>query len=166
MNAMFRKGLRRLKRVLGHHRLGCVIGMVCLLTLPTARADLLEDIETRTEQGTGEIRLIFSVPVRYLNHFPADQGELLKIYLQTAGLDNPAGDELHGYKRAPTQIPVPSYAITYTTARNCYAVREPLCLDVQFSKPVKYRLLPGEDGHSLIILILPEDGANEMPAKP
>jgi len=140
--------------------------MILLILVPCASADLLEDIETRTEQGVGEVRLQFSVPVRYLKHFPAEHGELLKVYLQTAGLDDPAGNELTGYKRAPAMLPVPSYAITYTTARNCYAVREPLCLDVQFSKAVHFRLRPGEDGRSLLILILPEPGAPPAPARP
>jgi hypothetical protein len=134
--------------------------------LAGARADVLEDMETRTDQGVGEIRLVFSVPIRYLKHFPAEQGELLKIYLQTAGLEEPMGHELRGYKRSPAMPLLPSFALTYTTASSCYAAREPLCLDIQFSQPVHYRIRPGEDGHSLLIHVLPEPGKPKTPAKP
>jgi len=136
------------------------------LLVSAAHADVLEDMETRTDQGVGEIRLVFSVPVHYLKHFPADRGELLKVYLQTVGLDEPRGDELRGYKRSPALALVPSYSVTYTTARNCYAAREPLCLDIQFSRPVSYRLRPGEDGHSLLIHILPEADRSGTRTKP
>lgn len=146
--------------------LGAAALLSAALLAGAAQADVLEDMETRTDQGVGEIRLVFSVPVRYLKHFPADRGELLKVYLQTVGLDEPRGDELRGYKRSPALALVPSYSVTYTTARNCYAAREPLCLDIQFSRPVSYRLRPGEDGHSLLIHILPEADRSGTRTKP
>jgi hypothetical protein len=142
------------------------LSMAGLMFSISTYADVLEEMETRAEQGVGEIRLLFSVPVRYLKHFPAEHGELLKVYLQTVGLDQPTGEELRGYKRSPAMPLVPSYSVTYTTARNCYAALEPLCLDIQFSQPVQYRLRPGEDGRSLLIYILPGTDKPITPAKP
>lgn len=129
-------------------------------------AEVLEDIETRAEQGVGEIRLVFSVPIRYLKHFPAEHGELLKVYLQTVSPERPTSEAMRGYKRSPAMPLVPSYSVTYTTARNCYAALEPLCLDIQFSQPVHYRLRPGEDGHSLLIHILPKSDNTTPTVKP
>jgi len=137
-----------------------------LLTLHVVHADVLEDMETRTDQGVGEIRLVFSVPVRYLNHFPAERGELLKVYLQTVGMEVPTSEAVRGHKRSPAMPLVPAFAVTYTTAQNCYSTREPLCLDIQFSRPVHYRLRPGEDGHSLLIHILPESDKTKLPTTP
>jgi hypothetical protein len=129
------------------------------LTLPlTLQADLLEEVDSRLDQGLGEIRLVFAVPVRYLNHFPAERGELLKVYLQALGDDEPGDGVRHGAKRSPGLAWVPAHTVTYTTARSCYAARQPLCLDIQFSQSVQYRIRPGEDGHSLVIHILPRDG--------
>lgn len=139
-------------------RLSAAALLSAALLCGTAQADVLEDMETRVEQGVGEIRLVFSVQVRYLKHFPADRGELLKVYLQTIGLDEPRVGEMRSYKRSPALALVPSYTVTYTTARDCYVSPEPLCLDIQFSRPVHYRIRPGEDGHSLLIDILPESG--------
>ena len=153
-------------RTANWRRPGLALCIAGLMLATGAHADVLEDMETRTEQGVGEIRLVFSVPVRYLKHFPAERGELLKVYLQTVGLDVPTGEELRGYKHSPAMPLVPSYSVTYTTARNCYAAREPLCLDIQFSQPVRYRLRPGEDGRSLLIHILPESDKPKSPAKP
>jgi hypothetical protein len=127
-----------------------------LVSVPVLHADLLEEMETRIDQGVGEIRLVFSVPVRYLKHFPAERGELLKIYLQTLGRDEPDDLGLHGAKRSPALAWIPSHTVTYTTARSCYAAREPLCLDIQFSQPVQFRIRPGEDGRSLLIHIMPQ----------
>jgi hypothetical protein len=150
------------------HRLRCVAPwlLVAAMLAGTAHADLLEDMETRTEQGVIEIRLVFNVPVRYLKHFPAENGELLKVYLQIVGLNKPTDEELRGYKRSAAMPQVPSYTVTYTTARNCFATREPLCLDIQFSQPVHYRLRPGEDGRSLLIHLLPESDKPKTPEKP
>jgi hypothetical protein len=130
---------------------------IAALTLTsTVSADVLEDMEVRTQDGTGEIRLTFSVPVRYLKHFPPEHGELLKVYLQIVERSDLLNDDLRGYKRSPAMALVPSYSLTYTTARDCFATSNPLCLDFQFSQPVQYRIRPGEDGRSLIILILPD----------
>jgi hypothetical protein len=153
-------------RIASWRRPGLVWCIAGLMLSAAAHADVLEDMETRIEQGVGEIRLVFSVPVRYLKHFPAERGELLKVYLQTVGLDAPPGEDLRGYKRSPAMPLVPAYSVTYTTARNCYAAREPLCLDIQFSQPVRYRLHPGEDGHSLLIHLLPDSDKPKKPAKP
>ena len=143
-----------------------VLFLASLFLASASHADLLEDMETRTEHGVGEIRLVFSVPVRYLKHFPADHGELLKIYFETFGADEPGNIDLRGYKRSPAMPLVPAYTVTYTTARSCYAARAPLCLDIQFSQPVTYRLKPGEDGRSLLLHILPEVDKPKSPTKP
>jgi len=124
-----------------------------------AHASLIESLETRLEDGVGEIHIVFSVPVRYLKHFPAERGELLKIYLQALGSDVASEVTQRGAKSSPAMALVPSHTVTYTTAQTCFATRDPLCLDVQFNHPVQFRIRPGEDGHSLSILILPQDSA-------
>ena len=161
-----RTALHLLTRVANKWRPGLALVISGLALISTVRADVREDIETRTDQGVSEIRLVFSVPVRYLKHFPAESGELLKVYLQTVGLEMATGEGLRGYKRSQAMPLVPSYSVTYTTARNCFATHDPLCLDIQFSQPVRYRVRPGEDGRSLLIHILPDSDKPKAPAKP
>ncbi|KPL27562.1 MAG: hypothetical protein AMJ72_08070 [Acidithiobacillales bacterium SM1_46] len=143
---------------------GLLAGLLCVLE-PVVSAQLLDDIEVRTERGVAEMRLQFSAPVRYIKHFPADQGELLKIYLQVLQLDPSEERAAHEYKHAQTVSPVPPFRVIYTTARNCFAVPDPLCLDIQFSAPVTYRVRQGEDGRSIILTLLPT-AETEKPKPP
>lgn len=132
----------------------------------TVRADLLLDaIDTRVDQGITEIRLQFSLPVQYLKHFPVEEGELVKLYLQSAALEGSEPLTLTEYKQARTKSDTLPFRVLYTTVRNCFAVSNPICLDIQFNHPVRYRIRPGTDGRSILFLVMPEAG-NPPPATP
>jgi len=121
-----------------------------------SRAQLIDDIEARTVQGVAEIRLQFTVPVRYIKHFPEERGEMIKLYLQTVGLED--REEIYPREFVHTPpIPLGSpFHVVYTTARTCFAIQDPLCLDIQFSKPVRFRIRPGNDGRSILLTVLPD----------
>jgi len=136
--------------------------LVSLATHP-ARAQILDDIEVRTSEGVAEVRLLFSKPVRYLKHFPPDQGQLIKLYLQAVSLDGFEAIEVEEYKRTPVIPLVPPFSITYSTVRNCFAVRDPLCLDIQFNRPVRFQLSPGHDGRSILLVVLPDNAPGIHP---
>jgi hypothetical protein len=130
--------------------LGCGLPVV-------AFAQIIDYIDAQTVQGVAEIRLQFTVPIHYIKHFPADQGELIKLYLQTVGLEDREDIYPHEYVHTP---PIPLAAplhVVYTTARTCFAVPDPLCLDIRFSQPVRFRVRPGNDGRSILLTILPID---------
>ena len=141
------------------------LGLVTLALFTTiANAQLLDDIEVRSDQGVSEIRLHFTAPVRYIKHFPAERGELIKLYLQVLSLDGTEEMPLQEYKRTPSIPLVPPYTVMYSTARTCLAVRDPLCLDIQFSKPVRFRVRQGEDGRSILLHVLPETDPRPAPS--
>ena len=145
---------------------GLLAGALCALA-PLAGAQLLDDIEVRSDQGVAEMRLSFTAPVRYIKHFPAEHGEVVKIYLQVFQMDPSEERTAHEYKHARTVSPVPPFRVLYTTARNCYAVPDPLCLDIQFSAPVTYRIRQGEDGRSIVVTLLsPANGGKSQPSPP
>ena len=137
---------------------------ICALLATIANAQLLDDIEVRSDQGVSEIRLHFTAPVRYIKHFPAERGELIKLYLQVLSLDGTEEMPLQEYKRTPSIPLVPSYTVMYSTARTCLAVRDPLCLDIQFSKPVRFRIRQGEDGRSILLHVLAETDPRPAPS--
>jgi hypothetical protein len=137
----------------------------CALFTTIVNAQLLDDIEVRSDQGVSEIRLHFTAPVRYIKHFPAERGELIKLYLQVLSLDGTEEMPLQEYKRTPSIPLVPPYTVMYSTARTCLAVRDPLCLDIQFSKPVRFSVRQGEDGRSILVHVLP-DTDSRQPARP
>jgi hypothetical protein len=136
----------------------------CALFATIANAQLLDDIEVRSDQGVSEIRLHFTAPVRYIKHFPAERGELIKLYLQVLSLDGTEEMPLQEYKRTPSIPLVPPYTVMYSTARTCLAVRDPLCLDIQFSKPVRFRIRQGEDGRSILLHVLAETDPHTAPS--
>lgn len=121
-----------------------------------AAAELIDDIEVHTVQGVAEIRLQFTVPVRYIKHFPAERGELIKLYLQTVGLEDNEEINAREYAHTPPIPLAPPFHVIYTTARTCLAVQDPLCLDIRFSQPVRFRIRPGNDGRSILLTVLPD----------
>lgn len=137
----------------------------CVLPCAPAGAQLLDDIEVRSDQGLTEIRLQFSAPVRYIRHFPAERGELIKLYLQVLSLDGVEERAMQEYKRLPSLALVPPFTVMYSTVRNCHTVRDPLCLDIQFNKPVRFSVHQGEDGRSILLHVLP-DSDSRLPARP
>lgn len=136
-------------------RYGLLLAGVFLLTT-VSHAQLLDDIDVRSDQGVAEIRLRFAVPVRYIKHFPADNGQIIKLYLQLLSLDGVEEIEPSEYKHAPVIAQVPAYRVTYSTVRNCHSVRDPLCLDIQFTKAVRFSIHPGADGRSIVLHVLPD----------
>ena len=134
-----------------------LLGAAALAALaPNAGAQLIDDIEARTDQGVTEIRLHFNMPVRYMKHFPQEQGELVKIYLQALTLEGLEEIDRTAYKRTPAVPQLPPFKVLYTTVRNCFAVRDPVCLDIQFSQPVHFTIRQGDDGRSILLHVLPD----------
>jgi hypothetical protein len=147
------------------HRRKCILLVVLALTTANTGAQLIDDIEASGKQGVAEFRMQFSMPVRYLRHFPEERGELLKVYLQAFPRDGVESADLQTYKRVPSVPGIPPFTLLYTTVRSCYAVPDPVCLDIQFSRPVNFRLRPGEDGRSLVLVVLPDAGTTPAPDK-
>lgn len=139
-----------------------LIALGWVLSGPT-RAEVIDDIEVRSDQGVTEIRLQFTVPVRYIKHFPQERGTLVKLYLQVLALDGVEETEHQEYKRTPSFPLLPPFRVAYSTVRNCFAVTAPLCLDIQFSEPVRYRIRQGEDGRSILFDVLPEETETPKP---
>ncbi len=136
---------------------GTLLASVC-------QAQLLDDIEVRSDQGVVEIRLQFTAPVRYIKHFPAERGELIKLYLQVLSLDGTEEMPLQEYKRTPSIPLVPPFTVMYSTVRSCLSVRDPLCLDIQFSKPVRFNIRQGADGRSILLHVLADTDSRHTPS--
>jgi hypothetical protein len=141
--------------------------LVAALALPAmTRAQSLDSIDLRTDRGVTEIRLQFTTPVQYLKHFPVERGELIKVYLQRQSVDPGEEHQLQEYKNVPRSPHLPPYTIFYTTGHGCHAVANPLCLDIQFRKPVRYRIRQGTDTRSLILVVIPDAGTNSVTSPP
>ena len=136
----------------------CALPAVSLAAY-NADEGFLDDMEARSDQGVAEIRMHFTAPVRYIKHFPAEQGEIIKLYLQVLTLEGIEGRGPYVYKRTPSLPQIPPYTVKYSTARTCLAEsaeRNGLCLDITFIEPVRFRIRPGEDGRTIYLYLLPD----------
>ena len=66
---------------------GCALGMIALsLIIPLGAqptgGNILSDIAITGDGGCKSLRVSFSLPIRYLNHFPPSQGTELRIQLK------------------------------------------------------------------------------------
>jgi hypothetical protein len=138
------------------HWLKALMFGLALAASSNTQAQLIDDMEANTEQGVTVIRITFSVPVRYASHFPQNRGELIKLYLQAMTLEPLDTADRQAYRRVPVTIGAPGLTVLYTTVQNCYAVRDPICLDIRFSRPVRFEIKPGENGRSILLYLLPD----------
>lgn len=150
------------------HRLlfGLLAALVCVLPAKVS-AEIIDDIEIKADQGVLEYRIQFTVPVQYVKHFPQARGELVKLYLQALRLDESGPVDRITYKRMPKLANVPPFTLVYSTVRSCFAVMDPICLDIQFNQPVRFNIRPGEDGRSIILVLLPDtENRDSSPKRP
>jgi hypothetical protein len=144
----------------------CILG---LLTALPARAQILDDIEIRADHGIAEVRIGFNLPMRYQKHFPAEHGEILRISFQAIALEDPDILRRNEYKKSPPTGLIPAFTITYNYQGSCYAIRDPVCLVIQFDKPVSYKVRVGEDDRNFYLYIPIEPKQTDTPpaaAKP
>lgn len=134
-----------------------------LLTSHGARAVLLDDIEITPLDGSTEVHINLTAPVRYLRHFPPERGELINIYFRHAALDGMESPVVREERmRSPTSSRVPTFTVSVTnfgTTDNSHDLH----LAIQFKQPVNFRLRQGTNNRSFILTI-PASQALEKPA--
>ncbi len=135
------------------NRAGGVLLLCAALYGAPVAAQLMDDIEISPAGEAVRARIQFTVPLRYLRHFPPAQGQLLNVYLQAvsaedllATLGQRPVDEV---RRSPRSPLLPCFKVTYVPPRD--ARRDPLQLVIQFERSVSYTVRPGTDGRSLLI---------------
>ncbi len=151
-------------------RLSLLLAACVLPAAPAAAyladAGFLDDIEARSDQGVAEVRLHFTAPVRYIRHFPAERGELIKLYLQVLSLEGVEERGPYVYKHTPSIALIPPFTVMYSTVRSCLAERNPLCLDITFNRPVRFRIRQGEDGRTILLYVLPDTDPRQTTPSP
>jgi hypothetical protein len=118
-----------------------------------AQEVLLDDVETSVEPEWAEIRVHFTVPVNYVNHFPREHGQLLKIFLNVTALDL-RDISLRQETRHVSATPVlPAATITFDPPLSLNLQRDPWSLTVRFNRDVNYNVRPGDDNRSIVIYL-------------
>lgn len=146
------------------HTLGLVISLVLLVpahllspgnaSAQPIRNRVLQGLQIGRRDGNWEVRIDFTVPVRYLRHSPRDQGEIIYIQLrplQVARSDAPTIAMRESLTR-PRGSQVPLVEVTY----DGNAPGGPQ-LEVHLARSLPFEVREGKDLRSLVIA-LPEDG--------
>lgn len=148
--------------------LGAVVLVTALMGLTSvAQAQILDEIEVRDGGALAEIRIGFTLPMRYQAHFPEEHGEIVRVTFQAIALDDPEIIRRNEYKKSPPNKLIPAFTVTYDYRNSCYAVRDPVCLVIQFEKPVSYTMRQGGDDRSFYLyvpIIRPSPGTTAEPA--
>lgn len=134
--------------------LGVVVLVTALMGLTSvAQAQILDEIEVRDGGALAEIRIGFTLPMRYQAHFPEEHGEIVRVTFQAIALDDPEILRRNEYKKSPPNKLVPAFTVTYDYRNSCNAVRDPVCLVIQFEKPVSYTIRQGGDDRSFYLYV-------------
>lgn len=118
-----------------------------------AHAQILDDIEVRDGGALAEIRIGFALTMRYQTHFPAEHGEIIRVTFQAIALDDPDILRRNESKKSPPNKLIPAFTVTYNYQGPCLAGRDPVCLVIQFDKPVTYKVRPSEDNRSFYLYV-------------
>jgi hypothetical protein len=78
-----------------------------------AQRSMIDDLDVALEEGLVVITVRFGAPVRYLRHFPVEQGDLLEIQFQLLTNDPSATLAFDERRRVPSVQGLPTTTITY-----------------------------------------------------
>lgn len=113
----------------------------------------------------GEIRIGFSTDIRYIRHFPEQKGSVLRVNIEVVDpceAEDILSQETRWTPPSDWYVPftvtfpesirrsVSGPAVCRTTHNHVYVAHT---LSVKFSKEIQYKVRPGGDGRSLVIVV-------------
>lgn len=135
--------------------------LLITLLLTPARAEVIDDVAIESRDASPTIRLRLTGPVRYLRHFPADQGEIVVVMLEALAPEAfgpvPPAEEV---RRSRAAGRVPAFTARVSRDPACAAAARPLCIILAFEAPVRYRIRLGRDRRSVLVELLARESAS------
>ena len=127
-----------------------VFAVAGIHSAPPVRDKVLEEVDLVQHDGELVIEVLFSFPMRYRSHFPADHGEELRIRLLPVRV--PSSD-LDAVPRRESVIP--EYAGAASVDEVIYEgdIEGGPYLTVRFTRPVRYQVIPGADYRSMRVIV-------------
>lgn len=147
-----------------------LIGATFAVVASAARADVIDRIDIAPRNGEAEVRVGFTVPMHYVNHFPKSSGAVIEVFFDSATIDGTGPERppvaIPETKRSPRSDLVPPFTITWharPTDANQKATdveRDRIRLVIQFEKAVDFRLEEDRDKRGLVLFVkrVPGDG--------
>ena len=122
-----------------------------------ARNRFLDEVHVTDQGACSVIRVGFTLPIRYVRHFPPDRGEELRIKLDpiaVSPVDRPALGMRESLRPTPNGH-VPLHEVVFEGDMEGGPF-----LTLDFSRMVNYAVRQGRDFRSLIIAVTTGDGVS------
>ena len=122
-----------------------LIGVVALAAPSSLRAALIDEIVVTRVGKVAEIEVRFSRRVRYLRHFPQDNGDRLRVDIGLLPLDGDIPLVVLERRRVPRSELLDAFEVMLSEQGSV--------LEVKFAAPVSFKVGPGSDGRSIRIRV-------------
>jgi hypothetical protein len=124
--------------------------MGILASVPSARADYLDDVEVLHAGDNTIIRINFNVRVQYLRHVPEREGDLVQIFLKVLSSDEPPPIADESWTTPASQFN-PRFTVSYPLQPGVQIKK----LLLKFSDSVRFLARQGRDNRSIEMVLLP-----------
>lgn len=129
---------------------GVVVGLIYAFSALRPPGQVLDDILVFGEGSRAVIQVRFSIPVRYENHVPEKEGEVLQIKVRTVSISGGDTREYRGRESLlrgfAEQVPLIDVAYEGDVPGGPF-------LTLRFSKPVKYQVREDVSNKSILISV-------------
>jgi hypothetical protein len=126
--------------------------VAALLGAASAVAGVIEEIAVERGDAAPRVRVRLTGPVHYIRDYSSKNGELVNVQLEAlaplAPGDAPFPDEV---KRFPGDGSIPPFTVRISLDPRCELVPNPVCVLIQYERPVHSRVRLGEDRRSLLL---------------
>lgn len=125
--------------------------LVVVMHAAPALAAVIDEI-TVEQRDAPRVTLHLTGPVHYIRGYTSANGELVNVQLQALAPLAPGEsvfpDEVKAFKG---EAGVPPFTVRISLDPKCEPVPNPICVLIQFDRPVRCRVRLGEDRRSLLL---------------
>lgn len=115
-------------------------------------AAVIDEIAVERGNAAPRVRLVLTGPVHYVRDYASKNGELVNVQLGALAPLAPGmpvfPDEVKSFRG---DGPVPPFTVRVSLDPGCEPVPNPVCILIQFDRPVRSRVRLGEDRRSLLL---------------
>jgi hypothetical protein len=118
----------------------------------SARAAVIDEIAVERSGAGPRIRVRLTGPVHYIRDYASRNGELVNVQLEAlaplAPGEAPFPDEVKVFRGDGS---IPAFTVRVSLDPRCEPVPNPVCVMIQYERPVRSRVRLGEDRRSLLL---------------
>ena len=134
-----------------HAALSASFALACLVPA-SAGAAFIDEIAVERSDAGSRIRVRLTGPVHYIRDYASKNGELVNVQLEAlaplAPGEAPFPDEVKVFRGDGS---IPAFTVRISLDPRCEPVPNPVCVLIQYERPVRSHVRLGEDRRSLLL---------------